>query len=393
MTFRQTSTRAPFPRLAALDVLRAVAVFLVLGRHMPDAMAALAWPLQLWQRGGWIGVDLFFVLSGFLVSGLLFQEWERFGAIDYPRFLVRRSLKIHPPFYVLLLATWVIGHFLGKQIAPATLLSEAAFVQNYGPALFPHTWSLAVEEHFYLLLPVLLLGLGKLQAYSRDPLPVLGTVCLAGAATVLATRLISAECSMDGFHLKSHLFPTHLRIDSLLFGVLLSCAWQTRRTALTAWVLKWRALLVAIAAVLFAPAFAFPLRPGAETLLATLGLTGFYIASGITLLLALTSGGTLNAFTRGLAKIGRNSYSIYLWHIPVLFWVAEPVGNWLSLNAAQQLLTYLALSIGIGVALSKTIEVPFLALRDRWMPSRTAFASRSGTRQPQPRQLQLFPTA
>src|SRR5271165_4056899 len=92
-------------RVLSLDVLRALAVLLVLGRHMdlspadvPGVMRGVA---ATWYRGGWIGVDLFFVLSGFLVSGLLFREYRRHNSLAVPRFLVRRGFRIYPAFFAL----------------------------------------------------------------------------------------------------------------------------------------------------------------------------------------------------------------------------------------------------------------------------------------------------
>src|SRR5271168_36950 len=91
-------------RLRQLDVLRGVAILLVLGRHLDsvptDAPGAIQSAFDLWMRAGWIGVDLFFVLSGFLVSGLLFREYARYGDVRAGRFLLRRGLKIYPAFYV-----------------------------------------------------------------------------------------------------------------------------------------------------------------------------------------------------------------------------------------------------------------------------------------------------
>src|SRR5688500_1239581 len=102
-----TKPQPTAPRLGALDLLRACAVLLVLGRYMlmPPA-GAVPWPvlscLHSWQRGGWIGVDFFFVLSGFLSSVLLFREHLNFGSIRYGHFLARRGFKISPAFYVMI---------------------------------------------------------------------------------------------------------------------------------------------------------------------------------------------------------------------------------------------------------------------------------------------------
>ena len=127
-------------RSAALDALRALAVLLVLGRHFPEPPPGAALPawLAVWQRGGWIGVDLFFVLSGFLVSGLLFREYRRFGEIRYGHFLARRGFKIYPAFYLMFGAVLLYAAHMGRAfVGWPVVLSEMFFVQNYGPSLFP----------------------------------------------------------------------------------------------------------------------------------------------------------------------------------------------------------------------------------------------------------------
>jgi peptidoglycan/LPS O-acetylase OafA/YrhL len=93
-------------RSQPLDVLRLVAALLVLGNHMqapPSSVGPATWALaQAWIRGGWVGVDLFFVLNGFLVSGLLFQEHQRCGAVSPKLFFIRRGFKIYPAFWALI---------------------------------------------------------------------------------------------------------------------------------------------------------------------------------------------------------------------------------------------------------------------------------------------------
>lgn len=83
-------------RNTGLDLLRLVAILLVLGRHLLPGYENNTF-LSIWRTGGWVGVDLFFVLSGFLVSGLLFEEYKKRGSLDLKRFLIRRGFKIYPP--------------------------------------------------------------------------------------------------------------------------------------------------------------------------------------------------------------------------------------------------------------------------------------------------------
>ena len=99
-----TENRPATTRMIGLDLLRLLAIFMVMGRHSElcpaDTPLKSAW--DSWHRNGWVGVELFFVLSGFLVSGLLFAEYKKHGDISVKRFYVRRGLKIYPAFYFLI---------------------------------------------------------------------------------------------------------------------------------------------------------------------------------------------------------------------------------------------------------------------------------------------------
>ncbi len=96
-------------RSKPIDALRAVAVILVLGRHAHFPATTLT---DIWHRGGWVGVDLFFVLSGFLVSGLLFREFQATGGVGWTRFVARRGFKIYPAFWCLIFFTIGFNHFV-----------------------------------------------------------------------------------------------------------------------------------------------------------------------------------------------------------------------------------------------------------------------------------------
>ncbi len=147
-----------------LDILRCVAVLLVLGHH--------GFMEGLWREVGWTGVDLFFVLSGFLISGLLFNEYKKTGGINLRRFFIRRGFKIYPAFWAMLLGSVLIAFAYHKHFYGAYWLHEVLFIQNYLPGIWRHTWSLAVEEHFYIVLPLLLLAMCRLSKNRKDSFPV-----------------------------------------------------------------------------------------------------------------------------------------------------------------------------------------------------------------------------
>src|SRR5262249_35905839 len=133
-------------RLPELDVLRGVAILLVLGRHIydipPEASPWTAAIFRAWRNFGWIGVDLFFVLSGFLIGGLIFAEAIRYGTIQPVRFLIRRGLKIYPAFYAFLFLSLLLCNRLHIPIPdyPRGLYGEIFFLQNYFDRLWPQTW-------------------------------------------------------------------------------------------------------------------------------------------------------------------------------------------------------------------------------------------------------------
>src|SRR6266403_1051350 len=172
-------------RLRQLDILRGVAVLLVIGHHVilqPEESGMFQPLVNVLIRFGWSGVDLFFVLSGFLLL------------------LVREQGNVHR----------ALGH----------ILPNFFHIQNYLGTARPHTWSLAVEEHFYLLLPLLLLLLLRFGKRSRPP-SISYLPFIAIGVIILCTGLRYLAIANQPFDPATHYNPTHLRMDSLFFGVLL----------------------------------------------------------------------------------------------------------------------------------------------------------------------------
>lgn len=363
----------PRRRLVALDVLRLLAVMLVLGRHMPIAPDTWSAPVReafrAWQRGGWVGVDLFFVLSGFLVSGLLFNEYQRRGRFSAVRFYVRRGWKIYPPFFLLLAVSVAVSVWYGSAPDSTTLISESFFLQSYMPGLWPHTWSLAVEEHFYFLLPLVLLLVLRQNREREDPFRSILPLGALIAVVVLGLRLYNWH-NRPVYSDLTHLFATHLRLDSLFFGVVISYVYHFHRVRFVESTAQWRALLVAGGILLLMPVFLFTLE--STPLLYVAGLTIIYIGCGMLLMGALACEKEASRFLGRIGTCGSYSYSIYLWHLPVMLWgvplVQRAMGR--RLTFAEGAASYIAGSLCVGVVMAKLVEVPALALRDRWFPSR-----------------------
>ncbi|MDB5333180.1 MAG: lipopolysaccharide modification acyltransferase [Phycisphaerales bacterium] len=368
-------------RLPQLDSLRAVAILLVLGRHLPRMPGPHASPLfafaaNLWHRAGWVGVDLFFVLSGFLVAGLLFGEYRERGTVNILRFLVRRGLKIYPPFYLMLAVTLTASLALGERVPAKALLGEMLFLQSYLPRLWVSTWSLAVEEHFYILLALVVTGL--LVCVRTRPLRAVPAIFLIVAPLALVARICTSAGSP--FSDNAQLYPTHLRIDSLFFGVLLAYFHHFHAAHTAAWVKKFRALLVVAGIALIAPALKLDVS---TFFMHTTGLTLLYLGFGMLLLAAVHSRSagesrTLAAFGR----MGAYSYSIYLWHLPFSAYMLRTLtllpGSPISSITTNAI--YIAGSIVAGIIMAKLVEIPVLKLRDRLFPSPTPSLSQGEDR-------------
>jgi peptidoglycan/LPS O-acetylase OafA/YrhL len=355
-------------------VLRGIAVSLVLIRHTlarPDSSEPILFALF---QAGWTGVDLFFVLSGFLISGLLFTEAERTGDIGLRRFWLRRGMKIWPSYYAVygLLAA-VQMWFASTHRKPTHaewLLPNLVFVQNYWPPRqrWPHSWSVAIEEHFYLALPLLLLLLLR-----RDRLRLLPWIAGAVCAIELALRIHVA--SRAGTDWQSTYYPTHLRADSLLFGVLLGWAYHHRRAWFDRVARAWPVLLAGMVGVLVMAGVTRIEEVGSAWLY-TVGFTLLYLGFGGAVLVAAAypDAGARNPVARALAWLGVYSYTIYLTHSVVSrfpYW--DDVPGFFRTHVVESPWTdrivFWGASIITGVLASHLIERPFLRLRSRWLPS------------------------
>jgi peptidoglycan/LPS O-acetylase OafA/YrhL len=385
---------APSRRVRELDVLRGIAILLVLGHHVgvtPSRLPRLVQAaLDRWAMAGWVGVDLFFVLSGFLVSGLLFQEYRAAGRVRVGRFLVRRAFKIYPAFYTLIAITVVVDRLLRRPAGWSPIVHELLFVQNYGVGLWTHTWSLAVEEHFYLLLAALIAGLvatAHRRCATADPFRAIGPLFVAIATIALVARLVTRQVAPP--QLNFHLTPTHLRLDSLMCGVALAYPFHFHREWLASRVRTCRPALMLASVVCLAPCLFLPVE---SPIMQTIGFTLLYLGFGSVVLLAVHRSPAHQASAAGtsvaaaLAWLGTYSYSIYLWHMPVLAWstiALARLAHWLPSSTLAWCLYY-AETIVVGVGMTLLIERPALALRDRLTAggSNAASLERTGGSQP-----------
>ena len=364
-------------RLRELDFLRGIAIILVLLNHQPLS--------EFTSRMGWIGVDLFFVLSGFLVSGLLFKEYIKFGDIHPKRFLIRRGFKIYPVyylFYILYLAPILIKHKLDI----FGMLSDLLFVQNYywgwGYAYSPG-WSLAVEEHFYLIFSLLLYwGLKTKTISLREQNSVhfskFEYIIVVILFLCLALRFYTNLAFPDEF--ARQITMTHLRLDSLLVGVFIGYWYYFKKEFLIKIFQSHKKVLLifAIGLLSFTPFVDHTHSFFAKTI----GFSMLYVAFGILLSWFLTDW-KINIYldkycstmiVNGISKIGFASYSIYIIHAFVNYALGLFLIYVLKVELPRPIhfLTAFVITVSIGIFMTKYIEGYFLNVRDKFFPARNA---------------------
>ncbi len=363
-------------RRPEIDFLRFIAVLLVLGHHAHPVVTngqPVGEVFGFWHRCGWVGVDLFFVLSGFLVTGLLLHEHSVHHKVDVKRFLVRRGFKIYPSFWVFLVVSVLFGWLMERGVGWKQVVAEFLFVQNYATPMWNHTWSLAVEEHFYILLAILACVLGASKAATRVAFQCLPWISLVIGAVCLFGRAFNA---VQPYALETHVFPTHLRLDSLAFGMALAYWWRFDPLLQSEAVRRFRWGVLSTGGLLLLPAGLFQLESPWVTVW---GFTLFYLGSGLVLVGAMHCKMNREGIVATCAHIGTFSYSIYLWHMFVQNWLMMWIMNLIPAPIREAWIIYftlyLGLAIGVGVLACRIIELPCLYLRDRYFPSRSGAVS------------------
>lgn len=355
-------------RNIGLDLLRVVAVSLVLVRHLPHSPADFPWAAKFVlgriQSLGWIGMDLFFVLSGFLVAGLIFQEYRKTGRFQIGRFLLKRGFKIYPPFYTMLLLTTGYFYFQNKAIPWSQVLVEALFVQNYLAGFWKLTWSLAVEEHFYILLSVAFAMYLKLRPKSVRVFSFIPFIWIGFAFVCLSIRYFCADPTQNWMEFFT---PTHKRIDSLFFGVLISY-WHEFVPDFREKCRLYRGKIFLAGIILFLPEFMIPLE---SLSMKTIGLSLSYLGSGLLLCSVRTVEFPWNFWTRLVQYLASRSYSIYIWHMVVYRLLPNYLRQvkFYNFSYLEIISLELILTLLVGVAMANLIEIPALRLRSKLFQS------------------------
>jgi peptidoglycan/LPS O-acetylase OafA/YrhL len=355
-------------RLNGLDHLRAFAVTYVVVYHYGALFPHPAWVERV-SDFGWTGVDLFFVLSGYLLGGQLLRSLARGERISVGEFYLKRSLRILPAFLCVLALYFAVPGF-SEQPTIAPLWKFLSFTQNLGlnPAVargFSHAWSLCVEEQFYGVLPLLLIALSTGSSNQRTRW-VIGAVLIGGMLLRGAVWEIwhgshgSYAAWMEWIY-----YPTYARLDGLLVGVCIAgvqqfkSAWWERASRHWWGLFALGLALLGVAAVLCidrnslsSSVFAFPLVAGGYGCLLVAAVTPACFLHRI----RFAANSVLAAW----------SYSLYLIHKAVINLSQEVLFQaGLARDGNATFLLALSAALGAAWALYAAVEQPFLRLRAR----------------------------
>lgn len=357
-----------------LDGLRAIAILLVIVFHCRTVAQAGNGAEQFYLSmadAGWIGVDLFFVLSGYLITGILL---DTVGTANYFRsFYIRRVLRIFPLYYAALAVYAVAAHGFGiERLAPPSIGAEVAhwfYVQNWLPLLdvpwtrpLAHFWSLGIEEQFYLFWPALVLMFAR-QGRAEQ-------LCLGTIAFALAMRAIFSWAGES----EAGNFATVTRLDTLAIGGYIACLLRRReRSGINQTVVKTAWVLSAAAALNVAIVGGSFFRPD-NHLIFLLGLFPVAVFFGATL--CLTVGAARGSSWIGLLRskpmtaLGKVSYGVYVVHWPLVL-ALQPLwpragGFWIS--QATFLAAITVASWAMAALSYYLFEQRFLMLKDRLAP-------------------------
>jgi peptidoglycan/LPS O-acetylase OafA/YrhL len=365
--------------LVGLTHLRALAITLVFFCHYS------MFPHPAWIRRigafGWTGVDLFFVLSGFLISRQLFRAVAATGTFSLRQFYWKRLLRIVPA-YVVVVAVYFALPWIHEREALPPLWRFATFTQNLGldvsvSGTFSHAWSLCIEEQFYLALPLVLLALVAHGRWRRAALWLLPALALAGVgvrAWCYARRVAPLEGSDDfvvGWYRWIY-YPTWARLDGLLVGIGIAALFELRPTTRAALARRGPALLL-LGAALWAVAY-WRFRDATSWTGTLVAFPLISAAYGALVLGALAPTTFLARVTsRVTSFLATLSYALYLVHKACIHVAQAWLGALgLAPNGNAMFAACVAASLAGALVLHLAVERPFLRWRDRVLARRSS---------------------
>lgn len=344
--------------IPSLDGLRATAIAIVILSHTPRLPVGASLPSYIGPLGA-LGVRIFFVISGFLITTLLLRELDRTGRVDLRAFYIRRTFRIFPPYYAFLLLAWIAVATHHVAIENIRFWPAWTYTSNFFSTdawVIGHSWSLSVEEQFYLFWPLALSVAGRDRGWR---------IAIAMAVVAPLIRCVLYLATRSGWP------AAYFNFDFLAAGCCLAFFWP-RLVAMPFWTRRWAWLpvLAATSAVLVLH-LAVP-SPSIAELVIVQPFEAVVLSVVVAWCVARpqsVAGRILNL--RPLAFVGVLSYSIYLWQ-QIFF---RPGVKW-SLGSA------LAGTLVAAASSYFLVERPALALRNRVIRWRMDIAARSATEAP-----------
>lgn len=309
----------------ALDGIRALAIIIILAYHSGEE----------WHLGGHIGVDIFFVLSGFLITSLLTEEIKKNQQIHLKRFYISRAMRLYPNLIAMLICyltaaplLWPEANSIKESLLSLFYLTDYSIAFTGEPITLAHTWSLSIEEHFYLIWPIFLPKIIK----SKNPSQVLLILYL----TATAWRFFNEYTLGWTF--------TYFRFDTRLSGFLLGGLVATSKPSLN----RSLGIIGLIGLPFLALQDSFNTNEGVTTNIVAAEILTAIVISG-----SLSSSPVYTILSsRPLTIIGKLSYGLYLWHFPAMFWLRQKY-NW-----ETTLILGFSFSLAVSAIIYRLIEEP-----------------------------------
>lgn len=359
-------------RLYGLDHLRAAAILLVFLYHYrafkhPDWIDSI-------RRFGWTGVDLFFVLSGFLISGQLFKEIKNTGEIGLKTFYIKRFFRIFPAYFFTLFLYFSFPLFRERE-ALSPLWKFVSFTQNYGldvisRGTFSHAWSLCIEEQFYLILPLLLLILLLIKRFKYLPYLMMVVIILSFITRWMVWNQWIAAMDPNStdfwklWYMKIY-YPTHTRLDGLGVGVLIGYLMQY--SSLFKRIVERNGNRLFLFGIILLGISFWVCNEQASQTASVFGFTLVAVSYGLILMAAVSPSSFLYRSKSYLtAQLAALSYAVYLSHKGIIHMVQECF-DYFKLETSDNmslLVCFFACLLG-GLVYRFMIEKPFSVLKTK----------------------------
>ena len=375
------------PRVPGLDLMRGIAILWVMLFHFRFMIAmpyVLYWP----SHYGWMGVDLFFVLSGYLIGSQLMRPYLKGSAPSLAGFYFRRAFRILPAYLTVLALYFAVPGFReAPGISPAWqfLTFTENFRINYAvDHAFSHVWSLCVEEHFYLVLPLLILLLMRKPRFGKAATLIVAILAfgifIRGYIYLHQLRPLLLAGNEDFYlrYTERIYYPTHTRLDGLLAGVVLACIKTFRPLWWEKMMSRGHVLLISgvvccgCAMWLFRDRFVFSATLVGYPLL-SLGLGLLVSASMSHQIITLShralpspAGAKIRNGLAGVFAVAATlAYSTYLLHKEIAYFCSVHLGRYMQSGGWPALALTFVASICAAILLYFAVERPFLRLRER----------------------------